>query len=308
MNEQSGSRRSFLRLAALGTLNLPVLTSRAQTVERKTPAAPYPHEPSPTGKTSLANFWSRAGLLRRDIRPNMDGKASAPRPSAGPGDQAGDGRPLADAFGRSAVYVWHSDARGEYSVYGVNDASYLRGIGVTGPDGRVSFKSVYPGTYTGREPHVHFEVYPSLESMQRPQACQLRSRILFPESVSREVYKSNLVYRPSLKTFEGLVFGRPGATAASPDRHPGRAGQRRCPQGRAGQHFHTCQDLTGFSPEPSAGVPAGAPVIFCFNYRALNSYREAVKAIARAKRSAGRAGSWTQHPVPAAGGGCRARA
>ncbi|MBD3770629.1 MAG: hypothetical protein IE925_10820 [Rhodobacterales bacterium] len=217
MNEQSGSRRSFLRLAALGTLNLPVLTSRAQTVERKTPAAPYPHEPSPTGKTSLANFWSRAGLLRRDIRPNMDGKGLS---AAGlPLDLViklvtADRwqTPLAGA----AVYVWHSDARGGYSVYGVNDASYLRGIGVTGPDGRVSFKSVYPGTYTGREPHVHFEVYPSLESMQKPQACQLRSRILFPETVSREVYKSNLVYRPSLKTFEGLVFGRPGATAASP--------------------------------------------------------------------------------------------
>ena len=225
MTEQTGSRRNFLRLAALGTMNLPALSSQAQTVlararqtsGQKTAAPPYPHEPSPTGKTSLANFWSRAGLLRRDIRPNMDGEGFA---ATGVAMDLIIRLVSADRWqtplaGR-AVYVWHSDAKGEYSVYGRNDASYLRGIGVTGADGRVSFKSVFPGTYIGRAPHVHFEVYPSLDQMTKPDACQLRSRILFPETASREVYKSNLVYRASLKTFEGLVFGRPGADLSLP--------------------------------------------------------------------------------------------
>lgn len=222
MHEQTGLRRNFLRLAALGALSLPALSAKAAgssgKTARTTPAAPYPHEPSPTGKTSLANFWSRSGLLRRDIRPNMDGQGLA-----------ADGLQL-DLVMRlvtvdrwmtpvagAAVYVWHSDARGEYSVYGVNDASYLRGIGVTGSDGRVCFRSVYPGTYLGREPHIHFEVYPSLSRMPEPDRCLLRSRILFPETVSREVYKSNLVYRPSLKTFESLNFGRPGTGQVNPD-------------------------------------------------------------------------------------------
>jgi protocatechuate 3,4-dioxygenase beta subunit len=193
---------------------------RASFFKRKVPtstAPPYPHELSLTGKSSLANVWSRSGLLRRDIRTNINNEG------LGASGLLLDLNIRVIRAGRlqqpvpgAAVYVWHSDANGEYSVYGRNDATYLRGIGTTGADGRVQFKSIYPGTYHGREPHVHFEIYRSLNETQALSQCLLRSRVLFPESVTREIYKSNLMYRRSVKTFEGLVFGKPGGSLTNP--------------------------------------------------------------------------------------------
>lgn len=225
MQEHPNFRRSFLRIATMGALGFPAFPvafpESAERKARQPHTAPYPHEPSPTGKTSLATFWSRAGLLRTDIRPNLDGEGLA---AAGIELElilklAHAGRLPTPVTG-AAVYVWHSDACGEYSVYGKNDTSYLRGIGVTGADGRVRFRSIYPGTYLGREPHIHFEVYPSLFAVDRPDACILRSRILFPKAVSGEVYKSNLVYRPSLKSFASLNFGRAAPVGIEPEKIP----------------------------------------------------------------------------------------
>ncbi len=214
MTEQTGSQRTFLRTPAIG---IPFLKRKLPLRVPREPVAPYPHELSLTGKSSLANFWARSGLLRQDIRSNMDnqglGASGLPLDLVIRVIRAGcEQEPIPGA----AVYVWHSDANGEYSVYGRNDVTYLRGIGVTGSDGRVQFKSIYPGTYHGREPHVHFEVYRSLNETQAPSKCLLRSRILFPEAVSREIYKSNLMYRRSVKTFEGLVFGKPGGSVTNP--------------------------------------------------------------------------------------------
>jgi len=59
-----------------------------------------------------------------------------------------------------AVYLWHADKDGHYSMYTAPDASYLRGVQVADANGTVTFQSIWPGCYDGRWPHVHFEVYP----------------------------------------------------------------------------------------------------------------------------------------------------
>ena len=66
------------------------------------------------------------------------------------------------AFAGAAVYVWHCDREGRYSMYseGVEDQNYLRGAQVADDDGIVRFKSIFPACYAGRWPHIHFEVYP----------------------------------------------------------------------------------------------------------------------------------------------------
>lgn len=171
---------------------------------------PYPEESQSVGHASLANVWSVSNMLRRDIRHDLggDGKAA-------PGlrlelkmnlELAGlSSRPK----GGLAVYVWHCDAAGRYSVYDVNGTTSLRGIGVTGSNGRVQFTTIYPGTYRGREPHIHFEVYPTLSSIRIPEKRLLLSRITFPEVISRAVYESHSTYRPSLEHFNALLFGKP---------------------------------------------------------------------------------------------------
>ena len=45
---------------------------------------------------------------------------------------------------------------------GVTDENYLRGVQETDADGNVTFTSIFPAAYSGRWPHIHFEVYPSL--------------------------------------------------------------------------------------------------------------------------------------------------
>jgi protocatechuate 3,4-dioxygenase beta subunit len=50
---------------------------------------------------------------------------------------------------------------GRYSMYssGVTGENYLRGVQVTASDGKATFITIVPGCYSGRMPHMFFEVY-----------------------------------------------------------------------------------------------------------------------------------------------------
>jgi protocatechuate 3,4-dioxygenase beta subunit len=39
---------------------------------------------------------------------------------------------------------------------------HLRGVQATDSSGKVRFTSIFLGCYSGRWPHVHFEIFPSL--------------------------------------------------------------------------------------------------------------------------------------------------
>lgn len=65
--------------------------------------------------------------------------------------------PLAGAH----VDVWHADATGHYSDEAPEHTSgrhFLRGYQVTDRNGTVAFRTVFPGWYPGRTPHVHVKV------------------------------------------------------------------------------------------------------------------------------------------------------
>ena len=70
-----------------------------------------------------------------------------------------------EALAGRAVYLWHCTRDGGYSMYsgGHTQENYLRGIQVSDSHGQVSFTTIFPGCYSGRWPHIHFEVYQSLE-------------------------------------------------------------------------------------------------------------------------------------------------
>jgi protocatechuate 3,4-dioxygenase beta subunit len=123
-------------------------------------AGPYPGYGS-NGPDVLAE----SGVVRSDIRASI-GSASGVADGVPLGldltvvDTAAGCTPLAGA----AVYVWHCDREGRYSMYseGAESENYLRGVQETDRDGRVVFTSIFPACYTGRWPHVHFEVYASI--------------------------------------------------------------------------------------------------------------------------------------------------
>lgn len=60
------------------------------------------------------------------------------------------------------VNIWHCDRIGNYSGYGNQTGlTYLRGYQITDSNGEVTFVTIFPGWYTGRIAHIHFQVYVS---------------------------------------------------------------------------------------------------------------------------------------------------
>lgn len=95
------------------------------------------------------------------------------------------------------VDVWHADASGVYSGYpGQGDArnvstrgqTYLRGTQTTDADGRATFRTVYPGWYPGRTPHIHVKVFLDERTVLTGQAY-------FPDDVSARVYLDHAAYK-----------------------------------------------------------------------------------------------------------------
>ncbi|AGK58553.1 intradiol ring-cleavage dioxygenase [Hyphomicrobium denitrificans 1NES1] len=88
------------------------------------------------------------------------------------------------------VDVWHADAQGIYSGYSgqgpnydtsTKGESFLRGTQMTDEDGRVKFKSIYPGWYPGRTPHIHVKVFIGETRVATAQ-------VYFPDEFSARIY------------------------------------------------------------------------------------------------------------------------
>ncbi len=96
-------------------------------------------------------------------------------------------------YAGAAVYAWHCDQAGRYSMYsqGVENENYLRGVQAAGDDGVVTFKSVFPACYSGRWPHIHFEVYPTLDLATDPANKIATSQIALPKDTCDEVYATS---------------------------------------------------------------------------------------------------------------------
>ena len=105
-------------------------------------------------------------------------------------------------YAGAAVYAWHCDAEGRYSMYsqGVENENYLRGVQEADADGMVTFQSVFPACYQGRWPHIHFEVYPSLDLAVDAGNKIATSQIALPADTSAEVY-ATAGYESSVQAF-----------------------------------------------------------------------------------------------------------
>ena len=100
-------------------------------------------------------------------------------------DSASACAPLAGA----AVYLWHADSQGRYSMYssGVENENYLRGVQVADDQGILTFTTIHPGCYDGRWPHIHFEVYRTLDDIAAGNLLAT-SQLAFPAESCAEVY------------------------------------------------------------------------------------------------------------------------
>jgi protocatechuate 3,4-dioxygenase beta subunit len=147
--------------------------------------------PFPGDGSNGVNVLTESGVVRSDIRSsfgNASGIADGVplRIDLTVLSVSSGGAPLSGA----AVYAWHADAVGRYSLYsqGAEAENYLRGVQVADSAGRLSFQSIYPGAYDGRWPHVHFEVYPDVAAATAATGKLRTSQLALPEDVSRRVY------------------------------------------------------------------------------------------------------------------------
>jgi protocatechuate 3,4-dioxygenase beta subunit len=93
----------------------------------------------------------------------------------------------------AAVYLWHCDRDGGYSLYsdGLTEENYLRGVQEADAKGQVTFTSIFPGCYPGRWPHVHFEVYGSLDDATAAESITATSQLALPKDVCDVVYATD---------------------------------------------------------------------------------------------------------------------
>ncbi|MFT4253525.1 MAG: intradiol ring-cleavage dioxygenase, partial [Caulobacter sp.] len=99
-----------------------------------------------------------------------------------------------------AIYIWHCTRDGNYSLYssGIQDENYLRGVQVTDSNGQVTFTTIFPGCYSGRWPHIHFEVYPSLATATGYANRVLVSQFAMPSAICDTVYAGATGYSASV--------------------------------------------------------------------------------------------------------------
>lgn len=101
-----------------------------------------------------------------------------------------------------AVYLWQNDAAGAYSLYDLPRANYLRGLQQSDDSGLVRFRTILPGCYGGRAPHIHFEVYSSAQAAISGEPTVLASQFAFPEDACRAVYAADARYGGSLRNLD----------------------------------------------------------------------------------------------------------
>lgn len=149
--------------------------------------------PFPGDGSNGPNVLNTTGAVRADIRSSFAGLSGT-----------ADGVPLTivltivsastcAALAGRAVYLWHCDRLGRYSLYssGVTNQNYLRGVQEADSSGRVAFTSIYPGCYSGRWPHIHLEVYPGLTSATSVSNKVATSQIALPKAACDVVYATS---------------------------------------------------------------------------------------------------------------------
>jgi protocatechuate 3,4-dioxygenase beta subunit len=150
-------------------------------------AGPYPGDGS-----NGPNVLAESGVVRSDIRDSF-------------GDLSGTAEGIETTLtltvvdlnngaapkSGAAIYLWHCTNDGNYSLYTEEDQNYLRGVQETDDNGQVTFTTIFPGCYPGRWPHMHFEVYDSLDAATSAGSKLKTSQLALPEDVCAAAYATD---------------------------------------------------------------------------------------------------------------------
>lgn len=151
---------------------------------------PYPADGSNRANGAVANVLIDSGIVRKDIRPSFNGLTAGVN-----GVQLDLTIKLVNVNAKCqpvtghALYLWHCDTHGKYSIYDEPDANWLRGVGVSDDKGEIEFTTIFPGCYPGRYTHFHFEVYETLAKATHYNNRLLVSQMATPFDLTEAFYK-----------------------------------------------------------------------------------------------------------------------
>lgn len=183
-------RKEFIKRLGLGAMLVPVLSACSEdndptadqtstttgttdgtcTTTASETAGPFPtKDPSSLVLTDIRS--DRTGVVL-DIEVTIQNKNNSCNP-------------LENAI----VDIWHCDKDGYYSEYGgtsmqsqdFTSVHFLRGRQVTNANGKVGFRSIFPGWYSGRSTHIHVHIYKASGT------SLLVTQIAFPEGTGSAV-------------------------------------------------------------------------------------------------------------------------
>ncbi|NRR31186.1 intradiol ring-cleavage dioxygenase [Oxalobacteraceae bacterium] len=238
MMRMASNRRQSLRWLLAGAAVLPVLgcgggssssdTSTASTTTTTTPSTgtsttpatgtcglipeetggPYPGDGTNSNSGGIVNVLTQSGVVRSDIRSSFNGPTGV---AAGIlltiKLQIVNANNSCASLGGYTVYLWHCDRDGNYSLYSssISAQNYLRGVQEADSSGNISFTTIFPGCYSGRMPHVHFEVYPTLAKASNAGNRIKTSQFTFPLATCSEVYATS-GYSASVRNLAQISF------------------------------------------------------------------------------------------------------
>ena len=172
-------RRLLAGAGALGVAALPIIACAKE---------PQPAAASPrliagttcpvTPEQTEGPFYFDPALVRQDI---AEGKAGAPLRLRLQIVAAAACAPQQ----RARVDLWQCDAAGVYSGYDQERSAgqrWLRGTQYADADGVATFRTLYPGWYEGRAPHIHIKAW-------LPDGREVTSQLYFPDELSDAIYR-----------------------------------------------------------------------------------------------------------------------
>lgn len=187
------SRRKMLRfiggaslLAACGGTSTGGTGDPCSTVIPTETGGPYPADGSNSGGLSAL---TQTGIVRSDLRSSFGSYSGT-----------AEGVPLkvrltlvnvasnCALLKGYAVYLWHCTRDGKYSLYTDANQNYLRGVAETDANGQLTVTTIFPGAYSGRWPHIHFEIFSSLANATAGSKALKTSQLALPKAQCDEVY------------------------------------------------------------------------------------------------------------------------
>ena len=164
----------------------------------------------------------RQGRLERPDRQDIAARAAARRSAIGCTRRAVT-QAASSNLARTSLSTRHGlrrrqggpparDRSGRYSRYdpAIEDENYLRGIAATDSDGTAWFRTIFPACYSGRWPHIHFEVYESISEAVANGPIVKTSQIALPKAAVRPGLRVERLLRQREQPRAHLAVARHG--------------------------------------------------------------------------------------------------